>query len=118
MMDTKVIDVALGKKSADMVILNGNLINVHTREVYQSDVSIVDGKIAGVGKLPEGVIGPDTQIIDAAGKYLSPDSSMPIFTSKAVCSPLPSSRTQSSKEELLLSLPISWKSQSLQAWKG
>ncbi|MDC7244656.1 MAG: adenine deaminase [Sphaerochaetaceae bacterium] len=89
MMDTKVIDVALGKKSADMVILNGNLINVHTREVYQSDVSIVDGKIAGVGKLPEGVIGPDTQIIDAAGKYLSPgfidahihfESSMLTFT--------------------------------------
>ena len=89
MMDAKVINVALGKECADMVILNGKIINVHTREIYQSDISIVNGKIAGVGSLPEGVIGPDTQIIDATGKFLSPgfidahihfESSMLTFT--------------------------------------
>lgn len=71
-MNNKVIDAALGKAHADMVILNGKLVNVITREVYDADIAIADKVIAATGSLEEGVIGPDTKIIDAKGKYLAP----------------------------------------------
>ena len=72
MMDPKVIQVALAKHPADLVIQHGTLINVHTREMYKADISIVGNRIAGVGVLPTTAIGPNTSIIDATGKYLSP----------------------------------------------
>ena len=72
MMNENLIQVALGKKSADMVIQGGKLINVHTKEIYESDISIIDGKIAATGKLADGVVGDNTIVINAKGKYLSP----------------------------------------------
>ncbi len=72
MMNTHVIDVALGKAPADMVIQNGTLVNVNTRELYKADVSVVEGLIASVGTLAEGAIGPGTRVIDASGQYLCP----------------------------------------------
>ena len=72
MMDNRLIAVALGKEPADLVIRNGQLVNVHTAEVYQADVAVAGDRIAAVGELPEGVVGPDTKVIDAAGKYLAP----------------------------------------------
>lgn len=72
MMNERLIDVALGNAPADAVIRNGKLINVETREIYDADIAIADGLIAATGKLEEGMIGPDTKVIDAAGKYLAP----------------------------------------------
>lgn len=89
MMDQRLINVALGKEPADIVIKNGTLVNVHTRELYRADISIADKRIAGVGSLPKTVVGPKTAVIDATGKYLSPgfidahihfESSMLTFT--------------------------------------
>lgn len=71
-MNGHVIDVALGKQPADVVIKNGKLVNVITKEVYSADIAIADGVIAATGELAPGCIGEKTKVIDAKGKYLAP----------------------------------------------
>ena len=71
-MDSKLIRVALGKEPADLVIQNGKLVNVLTHEIYETEIAVADGKIASIGPLPEGVIGPETRVIDAGGMYMAP----------------------------------------------
>ena len=71
-MDNKLIRVALGKEPADIVIKNGKLVNVITHEIYETEIAIANGKIASIGPVPAGAVGPDTQIIDAEGMYLAP----------------------------------------------
>lgn len=71
-MDNELIQVALGQKPADIVIKNGKLVNVITHEVYETEIAIAKGKIASTGPVPAGAIGPDTQVIDANGMYLTP----------------------------------------------
>ena len=71
-MDNELIQVALGQKPADIVIKNGKLVNVITHEVYETEISIANGKIASTGPVPASAIGPDTQVIDAKGMYLAP----------------------------------------------
>ncbi|WNS77388.1 adenine deaminase [Bacillus sp. DTU_2020_1000418_1_SI_GHA_SEK_038] len=60
------IDVAAGRKPADLVIKNGKIVNVFTREIIEDHIAIVDGYIAGIGEFE----GHET--IDASGKYLVP----------------------------------------------
>lgn len=67
-----IIDTALGKRSADLVIKNGQLINVITGEIYPADIAVCGRYIAAVGSLADGTVGPDTRVIDAEGKYLAP----------------------------------------------
>ena len=71
-MDNILIQVALGKRPADMVIRNGRLINVLTGEIYETEIAVANGKIASIGPLAAGTCGPDTQVIDAMGQYLAP----------------------------------------------
>ena len=71
-MDNELIQVALGKKPADIVIKNGKLVNVVTHEVYETEIAVAKGKIASIGPVPAGAVGPDTQIIDAQGMFLAP----------------------------------------------
>ena len=67
-MDNRLINVAMGKEAADLIIRGGTLVNVHTRELYQADVSIANNRIAGVGVLPQGAMRPNTRVIDAEGR--------------------------------------------------
>ncbi|MCD4740466.1 adenine deaminase [archaeon] len=46
----ELIDVALGKKKAELVIKNVDLVNVYTEEVYSTDIAIHKGTIAGIGR--------------------------------------------------------------------
>ncbi|WP_251392641.1 adenine deaminase [Mediterraneibacter agrestimuris] len=71
-MNAHVIDTALGNIPADIVIKNGNLINVITHEIYPADIAIAGKYIAAVGELASGSIGEHTKVIDAAGRYLAP----------------------------------------------
>ena len=71
-MNHRLIDVALGNSPADLVIKGGKLVNVITKEIYDTDIAVADGKIAAVGYIQEGAIGPDTKIVDAKGKYMTP----------------------------------------------
>ncbi len=60
------IDVASGRKKADLVLKNANVINVFTKEILPADVAIVGGYIAGVGKYDA------ENTIDCTDKYLCP----------------------------------------------
>lgn len=65
-------EVALGTKKADLVVKNGILVNVYTGELLpDTDVAIAEGRIAYVGNASH-TVGESTQIIDAAGRYISP----------------------------------------------
>ncbi|WP_053957623.1 adenine deaminase [Inediibacterium massiliense] len=56
---------------ADTVVLHGNLVNVMSSEIYQGDVAIYEDTIVAIGDVAD-YIGPNTQTIDATGKYLVP----------------------------------------------
>jgi adenine deaminase len=56
-----------------MVIRGGRLVNVQSREVLDGwQVAIADGRFAYVGPDASHCIGPQTEVIDAAGRYLIP----------------------------------------------
>ncbi|WP_170396978.1 adenine deaminase [Ruegeria arenilitoris] len=69
----KLISVAAGREAADMVIRGGTWVNVHSRETLPDhDIAIAAGRIAYVGPDASHCIGPDTQIIEAHGRYMLP----------------------------------------------
>ncbi|MHC1623789.1 MAG: adenine deaminase [Candidatus Methanospirareceae archaeon] len=49
-MNTKnLVDIAVGKQKADLVLKNANLVNVCTGEIYEIDIAIACGLIVGLG---------------------------------------------------------------------
>lgn len=69
----RLVAVAAGRAAADVVITGGRLVNVQSREVLDGwQVAIADGRFAYVGPDAGHCIGPATQVIDAAGRYLIP----------------------------------------------
>jgi adenine deaminase len=70
-LDPRLIRVALGQQPADLVIQNGNLLNVLTREILPAGVAIAGTRIAAIGDVGY-CVGPSTERIDARGKYLTP----------------------------------------------
>src|SRR5689334_4547934 len=69
---TTLADVCMGRTPADLLITNGRLVNVHTREVHDgADVAIKAGRIAMFGDAAH-TKGPETEVRDAGGAYLVP----------------------------------------------
>nr|WP_170539535.1 adenine deaminase [Ruegeria arenilitoris] len=69
----RLIAVAAGREAADMVIRGGIWINVHSREALPDhSIAIAAGRVAYVGPDAGHCIGPDTQIIEAKGRYMIP----------------------------------------------
>ncbi len=67
------VNVATGRSNADLVVKNGRWVNVHSGEIIEAtDVAIVEGRFAYCGPDASHCIGPDTEVIDAAGRYLVP----------------------------------------------
>jgi adenine deaminase len=67
------IDVAMGRVPAETVIRDGRWVNVHSGEIVAgTDVAIAGGRFAAIGPDLGYAIGPDTKVIDAAGRYLVP----------------------------------------------
>ncbi len=67
------VDVAMERLPADLVILNGKWVSVQSGEIIPgSDVAVKDGHIAYVGEDASHTIGKKTQVIDAKGRYLVP----------------------------------------------
>jgi len=64
-------EVCMGRRFADRIVRGGRLVNVHTREILSADVAISNGRVACVGDVA-GTLGPDTEVLDAAGAYLVP----------------------------------------------
>lgn len=66
------VDVAMGRAYADLVIRGASLVNVHTAEIIPgTDVAAARGRIALVGDAGH-TIGPNTLVIDAQGYFLTP----------------------------------------------
>ena len=69
----RLIDVAMGRTPADLVICNGRWVNVYSGEVIPAtDIAIAEGRFAFVGPGASHAIGDDTQIIEANGRYMLP----------------------------------------------
>ncbi|MEO0937551.1 MAG: adenine deaminase [Pseudomonadota bacterium] len=67
------IAVAAGRAFAETVIKGGIWVNVHTREALPGyDIAITHGRIACVVPDARYCTGPDTEVIDAAGRYMIP----------------------------------------------
>lgn len=66
-MNDRVRAVALGNDPADLLLKNGRVIDVLTETIYEADVAIADGVIAGIGDYTEA-----KEIIDLKGAYVAP----------------------------------------------
>lgn len=66
MMD-RVRAVALGNSPADILLKNGRVVDVLTETIYEADVAIAEGMIAGVGSYDKA-----EKIIDLKGAYVAP----------------------------------------------
>ncbi len=69
----RLIDVAMGRSPADMVIRGGKWVNVYSGEIIAgTDIAIAAGRFAYVGPDASHAIGDKTEIIEAEGRYLVP----------------------------------------------
>lgn len=69
----KLMDTALGREKADLVIKNATLLNVYTSELQKNTwIAARDKWIAYVGKKDRDLIGSETEVIDASGKVVIP----------------------------------------------
>ena len=68
----KLVDAAAGRISCDLSIVNVNLVNVITGEIYQAEVDIVDGIICRVREKGAACVPPAKDVFDGQGKYLIP----------------------------------------------
>lgn len=62
----RVINVAGGLEKADLVLKNGEIINVFTMKLEKADIAICEGKICGIGKY----VGHEE--VDISGKIVAP----------------------------------------------
>jgi adenine deaminase len=67
------VDVAMGRKKADLVIRNGQWVCVQSGEIIpRTDIAVAGQRIAYVGQDASHTIGDQTRVMDARGKYLVP----------------------------------------------
>ena len=67
------VDVAMGRKKADLVIKNGQWVCVQSGEILPgTDIAVVGDRIAFVGEDASHTIGDKTKVVDADGKYMVP----------------------------------------------
>lgn len=62
----KQLATAAKQTEADLVVKNGKIVNVFTREIIEGDLAIAEGMIVGIGRY-EG-----RKTIDAEGRYICP----------------------------------------------
>lgn len=65
--------VAMGEKKADLILKNCSLVNVYSHEILsQTQIAIVNERIAFVGLDASHTLGPKTIVLDLQGKYVTP----------------------------------------------
>lgn len=69
----QLVDVAMGRAPADLVVRNGRWVNVHSGEIIPgTDIAISKGRFAYCGPNASHAIGQGTKVVDAGGRYLVP----------------------------------------------
>jgi adenine deaminase len=69
----RLVAVAAGRAPADTVVRGGAWVNVHTREILPGhDIAIAEGRFAAIAPDLTASIGPDTEVIEAGGRYMIP----------------------------------------------
>src|SRR5512144_2019729 len=69
----ELVDCAMGRVPADLVVLDGVWVCVQTGELIpHTDVAVKAGRVAFVGPDAQHTLGPDTKVIEARGRYLVP----------------------------------------------
>jgi adenine deaminase len=73
----ELIEAAMGKRPCDLVILNAQIVNVFTGEIYKGDVGVYDGFIAHIQCDPDNLHREEKELegkryYDAQGKFLIP----------------------------------------------
>lgn len=69
----KLVDCAMGRLPADLVIRKGQWVSVQSGEIVpETDIAISSGRIAYVGPDASHTIGAQTKIIEAKGRFLVP----------------------------------------------
>ena len=72
-MATDLVDVATGRKPADLVVRNGRWVNVYSGEIVPgTDIAVSGGRFAYCGPDASHTIGEKTEVIEAQGRYLVP----------------------------------------------
>ncbi|RUS48685.1 adenine deaminase [Cohnella sp. AR92] len=67
------VSTARGDSKASLVVQNGTLVNVVSGELLPGmSVAVQGSRIAYVGKDVSHLIGPETKVIDAKGKFMAP----------------------------------------------
>jgi len=67
------VDTAMGRAPADLVIRGGRWVSVQSGEIIpDTDIAVVDGHIAYVGRDAQHTIGKKTRVIEAKGRFLVP----------------------------------------------
>jgi adenine deaminase len=70
---SSLVRTALGAEKADLVLLDGALVNVYTGEIQEHcSVGIKGARIVSVGEDLRSLIGESTHVIDAQGRYITP----------------------------------------------
>jgi adenine deaminase len=60
------IEAALGNKPVDLLLRNGNLVNVFAGTIHRADVAVHDGIVVGFGEYEA------VETVDLQGRYLAP----------------------------------------------
>jgi adenine deaminase len=69
----RLVQGAMGELKADLIVTGGKLINVYSGEILDGmEIGVLDGRVCYVGPSAAHGRGPQTQIIDAHGLYVSP----------------------------------------------
>ncbi len=69
----RLVDVAMGRAPADLVVRGGRWVCVQSGEIVPAtDIAVVDGRIAYVGPDAQHTVGPATQVIEAFDRWLVP----------------------------------------------
>ena len=70
---SRLVDCAMGRIPADLLIKQGRWVCVQTGEVIPgTDIAVIDGRIAYVGSDATHTQGPHTQVVEASDRYLVP----------------------------------------------
>lgn len=67
------MQIALGRRPGDLAVIHARLVNVYTGELLEDQAIVIhDRWIAYTGDCPEGMLGPDTEVIDARNRVVIP----------------------------------------------